>query len=473
MNSFENRVYNFILQKEMISPGSTVLVGFSGGADSTALLLVLWQLRRLLDIKLFAVHVNHGIREEAGEDAEFTRQFCKKHDISYQLVEKDIPALSREWKMTEEEAGRKVRYEAFETVAGEQKAAFIATAHHQNDVAETLLMNLLRGSGIHGAGGIRPVRGNIIRPLLCVNRFEIEEYLREKNQDYCHDATNDENIHTRNIIRNVLLPAMEKEINAASVSHLCRVSEEFARADDFIRSSSKECFEKIVSQKDNGLGIDLIRFRELHEAVKPDIILMCMEKLTPHRKDITASHIEALLDLSEGSKGSAFMDLPYGLMAERNYDVLTITKKDIKNSRNNNEQFNVPQLMEIGDKTEILIPDLGMAHIEILQYNVGKLFPTSAYTKWFDYDRIQGAIFRKRRPDDYILVEQGEGLCKKKISKLMTDEKIPRSKRDEMYLLADGSDIIWVPGYRMSGAYKVSENTNRILAINIDNGGNI
>ena len=472
MNSFENRVYNFIMQKEMISPGSTVLVGFSGGADSTALLLALCQLRRLLDIKLLAVHVNHGIRQEAGEDAEFTKQFCKEHDIDYQLVEKDIPALSRQWKMTEEEAGRKVRYEAFEAAAKEQKAAYIATAHHQNDVAETLLMNLLRGSGIHGAGGIRPVRGNIIRPLLCVSRSEIEEYLRKKNQDYCRDVTNDENIHTRNMIRNVLLPAMEKEINSASVSHLCRVSEEFARADDFIRSCSKEWFEKIVTSKDKGLCIDLNRLRPLHDAIKPDILLMCMEELTPHRKDITASHIDALQGLCEGTAGSANLDLPYGLIAERNYSVLTITKKDIKNSRNNNEQFNVPQFMEIGDKIEFLVPNLGMAHIEILQYNVGKLFPTSAYTKWFDYDRIQGAIFRKRRPDDYILVEQGEGLCKKKISKLMTDEKIPKSKREEMYLLADGSDIIWVPGYRMSGAYKISKTTNKILAINIDNGGN-
>ena len=114
MNNFESRVYNFIKGKEMITPGKTVLVGFSGGADSTALLLVLWELKRLLQIELVAVHVNHGIREEAGEDAEFTRSFCEKLGIKFQLVEKNIPALSGEWKMTEEEAGRKVRYDAFE-----------------------------------------------------------------------------------------------------------------------------------------------------------------------------------------------------------------------------------------------------------------------------------------------------------------------------------------------------------------------
>ena len=186
MNNFESRVYNFIKGKEMITPGKTVLVGFSGGADSTALLLVLWELKRLLQIELVAVHVNHGIREEAGKDAEFTRSFCEKLGIKFHLVEKDIPALSGEWKMTEEEAGRKVRYDAFEEIAAQNGASYIAVAHHQNDVAETLLMNLLRGSGIHGAGGIRPVRGKIIRPLLCTSRSEIEDYLRKKDISFCN-----------------------------------------------------------------------------------------------------------------------------------------------------------------------------------------------------------------------------------------------------------------------------------------------
>ena len=205
MNNFENRVYNFIRKKEMISPGSKVLVGLSGGADSTALLLVLWELKRLLQIDLLAVHVNHCIRKEAGEDADFARRLCEKLGVDFFLVKKDIPALSAEWKMTEEEAGRKVRYDAFTEIAKENGVSYIAVAHHQNDVAETLLMNLLRGSGIHGAGGIRPVREKVIRPFLCVDRKEIEDYLEERHQDYCHDATNDENIYTRNITKSVTI----------------------------------------------------------------------------------------------------------------------------------------------------------------------------------------------------------------------------------------------------------------------------
>jgi tRNA(Ile)-lysidine synthase len=265
---------------------------------------------------------------------------------------------------------------------------------------------------------------------------------------------------------------MEKEINSGTISHLCRAAEEFTRADDFIRGKTLEQFDAVVTLAQDGLSLDLNRFRNIDDALKSDILLMCLEKLTPHRKDITAAHIEALLNLSNGRAGSASLDLPYELIAQRHYDTLIVSKKNTENSSKKNEEFHVPQLMKVGDKTEFFLPDLGMAHIEVLQYNVGKLFPTSAYTKWFDYDRIQGAIFRKRRPDDYIYVEQGEALCRKKISKLMTDEKIPKPRRDEMFLLADGNDVIWIPGYRMSGAYKISETTNKILAINIDNGGN-
>ena len=387
-------------------------------------------------------------------------------------MEKNIPELSSEWKMTEEEAGRKARYQEFEAIAQKEGAGVTAVAHHQNDVAETLLMNLLRGSGLHGAGSIRPVRGNIIRPLLCVNRKEIEDYLSELGQSYCQDATNSENNHTRNVIRNLLIPAMEKDVNSKAVDHLCRAAEGFLQADEYIRAESEKLFELLAKETGEGIVIDLNKLRTFADVVKADFLLLCLEKLTPARKDITSAHIDAVLRLCEGMEGSASCDLPYGLVAIRSYDELEICQKDIKNSRKNNKEYLIPKQLETGAEITLKIPDLGVAHISIIQYSGGKLFPISAYTKWFDYDRIQGAIFRKRQSEDYIYLEMDGALRKKKISKLMTDEKIPRHKRDELFLLADGNNVIWIPGYRMSGAYKVSETTNKILAINIDNGGN-
>lgn len=471
MNNFENKIYEFIKVNKMITPGSKVVVGFSGGGDSTALVLVLCALSKLMNIRLVAVHVNHGIRKEANEDEAFVKSFCKEHDLECVFYEKDIPKLAKKWKMTQEEAGRKARYEALEETAEKTGASCIAVAHHQNDVAETLLMNLLRGSGLHGAGAIRPVRGNIIRPFLCVSRDEIEKYLKTKRQLFCHDKTNDENIHTRNIVRNVLIPKMEKDVNSSAVAHLCRAAIEFAKADDYIQQKTDEIFKKIVRCEKKQIKIDLKAFRLEDDAIRSGIILKCLERLTPHRKDITSAHVDSILALSDGTTGTASVDLPYNLVAVRSYDELSIGIKDTKNSFNDTKELEIPKTLDVGDEITIEIPNFGVAHIKVLQYNGGKLFPSSAYTKWFDYDRIQGVVFRRRSPEDYILLEQEDGLHKKKISKLMTDEKVPQTKRDAIYLLTDGNNVLWVPGVRMSGAYKISDTTEKILEVNIDNGG--
>jgi tRNA(Ile)-lysidine synthase len=471
MNSFESRVLDFIRANNMIEPGSTVLAGFSGGADSTAMMLTLCSLRKVLDIRLIAVHVNHGIREEADQDEAFVRDFCKEHDIDCFFYQKDIPKLSKKWKMTEEEAGRRARYEAFLETADQNGAATIAVAHHQNDVAETLLMNLIRGSGLHGAGAIRPVRGNIIRPFLCVDRDEIEKYLRHKRQLFCHDKTNDENIHTRNIVRNILIPKMEKEVNKKAVAHLCRAAIEFAKADEYIQNETDKRYQALVKEKEGCVEIDLKSYRGEDDAIKSAIILKSLESLTPSRKDITSAHVDSILAIAEGTAGTASIDLPYNLEAVRSYDSLMIGVKDTKNSSNACQEYEIPSNLAVGDELEYEIPNLGIAHIKVLQYNGGKLFPSSAYTKWFDYDRIQRAVFRRRKADDYILLEHGEGLHKKKISKLMTDAKVPKAVRDDVYLLTDGSKVLWAPGIRMSGAYKIGDTTGRILEINIDNGG--
>ena len=471
MNKFENKVYDFIRANNMIDPGSTVLAGFSGGADSTALMLTLCSLSKVLNIKLVAVHVNHGIREEAIEDETFVKNFCEEHDIECVVYKKDIPKLSKKWKMTEEEAGRRARYEAFTETAKKHGASIIAVAHHQNDVAETLLMNLIRGSGLHGAGAIRPVRGNIIRPFLCVDRAEIEKYLKGKRQLFCHDKTNDENIHTRNIIRNILIPKMEKEVNKKAVAHLCRAAIEFAKADGYIQDEAEKVYHRVATEKEGNVVINLTDYRLEDDAIKSGVILRSLESLTPSRKDITSAHIDSILILAEGTSGTQTVDLPYNLEAVRSYDKLTIGIKDTKNSSYSEKEFEIPPNLDVGDELEFEIPNLGIAHIRVLQYNGGKLFPSAAYTKWFDYDRIQRAVFRRRKPEDYILLEQGQVLHKKKIGKLMTDEKVPITIRDEVYLLTDGSNVLWVPGIRMSGAYKINNKTGRILEINIDNGG--
>lgn len=453
----------------MLRSGDTVVVGFSGGADSTALLNVLWELRNLLGIRLKAVHVNHGIRKEAGQDQAFSENFCHEKGIDIETVAENVPDIARQQGLSEEEAGRNVRYSAFERAAEGSEPAKIAVAHHQDDVAETLILNLSRGTGLHGAGGIRPVRGRVIRPLLCVSRSEIESYLKEKGITYCTDASNFENDYSRNVIRNKVLPILKDKVNSRSAEHLFRAAESFAEADRYIRSVAEASFAKCAKEIPAGYSFRVEELLDLPEIIRQNVILICFEKQTPGRKDISFAHVEAVLGLLGSLEGGSSVDLPYGILAERNYKELILVKKETEECPD--EEITVPVRKQT--ETTADIPGLGKAYFQVIPYDKGKVIPTDAYTKWFDYDRIQTAIFRKRRAGDLISIEQGGRLCKKQLGKFMTDEKIPARLRDSMYILADGGNVIWVPGYRISAAYKVNDNTKSVLTVHIQrDGGN-
>ncbi len=477
-------------------------MGFSGGADSTALVQVLYDLSGILGISLAALHVNHGIRREAGEDEDFVREFCGKRDIPLRVVAKDVPGIAAKRGLTEEEAGRIVRYEAFLEYARDLGAEYIAVAHHQGDVAETLLLNLSRGSGLRGLGGIRPIREigtapgmetfiegktssdsgvfsgedtpkgsggqRIIRPLLCVSRAEIEAFLGEREQSFCTDLTNLENDHTRNILRNVIVPEFEKGINSESVRHMCRTAELVSEADEYIRDVAKKEFDALATKRDDGIEVDAGRLRELPLIIRRNVILICFEEMIASRKDFTYQHVMDVIELADDLKGSASTDLPYGLIAQRQYETLLIKKK----GNDKGEYPDVPICLKAGEETEVRLAGLGRACIRVFPHDKHEDIPRGAYTKWFDYDRIQEAIFRTRRKGDFISILQKGTVHRKPLSKFMTDEKIPAKARDSMYILADGSEVLWVPGYRRSDILRISDGTRNILEVSIINGGN-
>ncbi len=451
----------------MLSPGERVLVGFSGGADSTALLELLYELKDVLKISLCAVHLNHGIRQEAAEDAFFAKKFCESRGIVFELIQRDIPGMARDNGLTEEEAGRIARYEAFESCARKNGASKIAVAHHINDVAETLLMNLARGSGLHGAGAIKPVRGNIIRPLLCVSRKDIEDYLSEKEITFCTDRTNFENDHTRNVVRNVIIPELEKSVNAEAAEHLSRAAASFQKADEYILEQAGKAFKRCVTIKGDELEIDCNSLRSEAEIIRENIILLCFENLVRNRKDITRVHVGDVLKLIERHDGTASVDLPYNLIALRSYDRLEIKKREKEKIRHPHTEL----IIKPGDKKIIKIPGLGAVEAAVFPYDEDTIPPIDRYTKWFDYDKIQGVIFRTREAGDRLAIDIDGKVASKSLSKYMADEKIPPKERDNLYVLADSGNIIWVVGHRISAAYKVTESTRNILEINILNGG--
>ena len=239
----------YMKQNHMTRPGDGVLVGLSGGADSVGLLLVLWKLRETFQISLRALHVHHGLRgAEADRDAAFSRMLCERLEIPFYEFRIDAAKEALDRKCSVEEAGRLARYRLYEETARaweeEIRRVHIATAHHADDNAETVLFNLFRGSGLTGLSGIAPVRGRIIRPLLWAQRSEIQTWLRQQGQDWVEDSTNQESEYSRNWLRNELLPAVEERLNAQAVRHIDQAGRRIRQADAYLEEVAEEWLQK-------------------------------------------------------------------------------------------------------------------------------------------------------------------------------------------------------------------------------------
>lgn len=462
------RVKKYIEENKMISEGDIVVAGVSGGADSVCLLVILWELLKEMDFKLLAVHVHHGVREDAGLDADYTQQLCEKFDIPFFLKKVDMKGYAKENGMSPEEAGRRLRYQAFEEIAAQAAAGRsykIAVAHNNNDRAETLLFNLFRGSGLKGLGSIRPVRERIIRPMLCLDRAEIEAYLEEKNIGFCIDSTNNEDDYARNRIRHNIIPLAEEQVCRNVTSHLGDAADILAETEAFVQKQTESAFKRcVIGKVEKELVLDLNIFRLEDSYLQKSILLKSMEQLTPHRKDITKEHIEALLKLT-GKDGCKELDLPYGLKVYKEYDKLVISGEP-----------DMPEYppISITIPGEVTVPELGVLEFKYLSreeffYKKGQIIPEKTYTKWFDCDKITRVLLlRTRQEGDYLTINNA--LQKKSVKEYMINEKIPKMQRERVYLLADGAHILWIPGYRISQYYKVDESTKRILQVRLRGG---
>ena len=446
----KEEILSYIKEKDMLQRGDRVVTGVSGGADSVCLLHVLWCLKSELGIELAAVHIHHGLRgEEADRDAAFTADFCKKLNVPCEIVYINAKQEARELGISVEEAGRIARYRILEEAAGSSKNSLIAVAHHGDDNAETILHNLFRGSGLKGLGGIPPVRGRIIRPLLWAERSEIIDYLSEEKLSFVDDTTNFQNDYTRNKLRNQILPLIIKEVNEKAVKNILRAGNMMEAADEYFEKRSEEWMKRQDSKKSGGLSVaELIKEEEI---IRGYIIRLAIRQLGCSLKDLTARHIEDILSLTDRQTGKQII-LPGGLIAEREYDMICLYR-DGKGGIE--KKPNLPVL----HKRIFFCGDMAEIQQEI---------PKNQYTKWFDYDRIQGTLsVRFRQTGDYIALPDGK---RKTVKAFMIDEKIPATLRGAVPLLTEGNHVLWIIGYRISEYYKVTEHTKNILEVRLDGG---
>ena len=310
--NLESKVLNTIIKYNLINENDRIVIGISGGPDSMCLLNILNQLKNKLNIKLFVAHINHMIREEAQEETEYVKEFCKKIGIECFVKYVDVISKSNAEKIGTEEAGRKARYSFFEEIRQKVNANKIATAHNSNDNAETVLMNIIRGAGTTGLKGIEPIRDNkFIRPIIECERTEIEDYCKKENLQPRIDKSNFENIYTRNKIRNILIPQIKSDFNPNIVEALGKLSQVAREENQFISNCVENIIDKeLLISKDNEnkvLILDLKKFNVQDDVIKSRVIINGINFLLGNTQGIEKVHVDDIVKMCKNNIGNKFL----------------------------------------------------------------------------------------------------------------------------------------------------------------------
>ncbi len=305
----EESVLNTINKYGLIKSGDKIVLAVSGGPDSIFMFDILNKLRKKINYDIVVCHVNHMIREEAIDDENFVKKICDENNIQCFVKRIDVLNYANNNKIGTEEAGRIIRYNFFEEVLNKTSSNKIAIAHNKNDKAETIIMNLLRGTGVQGLRGIEPIRDNkYIRPIIEIDRKDIEKYCETNNLNPRIDKTNFENVYTRNKIRNIVLPYIEREFNPNIIESITRLSEIATEEDEFLNSITKKAYdEMLLGNEDDQIVIDLKRFNDQNKVIKKRIILYTINELVGTISGIEKIHIEDIVKLCENNIGNKYL----------------------------------------------------------------------------------------------------------------------------------------------------------------------
>lgn len=466
------KVYRYIKKFNMLEPDQKVVVGVSGGADSMVLIHLLSRMGDLLPLTLFVAHVDHGIRGQlAREDAAFVEAFCKEQGLEFFLKETRVPHLAREWGLSEEQAGRRVRYEFFEEVRSKVGGHRIATAHHRDDQAETILYNLIRGAGLDGLSGMKPLRdGIIIKPLLGISRQEIEDYCHIHGLEYREDHTNEEVIYTRNRIRHRVIPMIEEDFNPNFSQALVRMGDILRDDQEFLNIYSHDIFHRIAQEGDNEIRISLSDFIQCPKAVQSRVLRRGIELLKKNLTGIEYIHIEGVLHLAQNSQVGSVLDLPEGIRVAKDYEYLVLYREE---GHKIPGQAILDFQYELGIPGRAIIPQL---KVEILAEDLGDwpkaprmgppVLDKDNRCIYIDAGTIGHSLYVRNRRDGDRFKPLGMGGTKK-LKDFFIDNKVPRHKRDGIPLVVDSNNIIWVAGYQISDDYRITKDTKRVLKLEI------
>ncbi len=447
-----SRVEETVKKYYMLYGGERVLVALSGGPDSVCLLHILSRMRKQWRLGLMAVYIDHGLRDNTEDEIKFCRDFCKSLDVEFDSFKINVKSYASDEGLSIQEAARILRYRLLEEEAIRQDADRIATGHHADDQAETLILRLIRGTGPVGLAGIPPVRGKVIRPLIETERWMIEEYLRQHDLKFVIDPSNFKKDYLRNRVRHEIMPIL-KRYNPRIVNTLFRTAQILREENDFINIQVTKALMRLISRKDNErVELFLTPMENLDRVILRRALLVVINEVKGLR-GISSEHIEEIIDLIQEGQTGARLYLPRDIRVIKGYSTLVITSRKPEVVRET--ELKIPGETVIKEASMVLITSI---HSEVEALGDGKTMAV------FDADTLKMPLkIRARRPGDFFY-PFGLGK-KKKLQDFFVDEKVPRDQRDSVPILCSGDDIVWVVGYRMDNRFRVTPSTTRVLKI--------
>lgn len=419
----------------MLEPQQRVVVGFSGGADSTALLFALHRLEQQLDIRVEACHINHCLRgEESERDQQFCTDFCKRYNIPLTVHRIWAQQEAKQAGQSVETFSRQRRYQLLTALAGQEGR--VATAHNLNDNAETVLFYLARGTGLNGLGGIPPVRGQIIRPLIACTREQIEQFCGENGLDFIHDSSNDSDRYTRNRIRHHLLPQMQ-QLNDGFLQNIAELCDT-ARADQqFLQQLTQQEYRRL-QRSQQPIALERQVFLQLHPAMQRRVLRFCCNRCSSSRPMSGVSRMLARIE-----QGSGRTELTKGTMLQVDADTITLLTQVFYSSERQ------PFFEQPFGEGKIPLFAGKWVRVQLCSLEDYKFFfkkEPALFKKAVDCDKMKdNAVFRQRKEGDRIALAHQSG--SRPLKKLWNEAKTPQQQRWRSAVLSDSDGVVWVEGF--------------------------
>ena len=460
--SLKNKMLEIIRENNLIQPKEKVIVALSGGPDSVCLLHLLHELKAELDIKLYAFHLNHQIRGlDAHRDAWYCLSLCDEYEIPFFVDSTDVPRYAQTMKMTMEEAAREVRYKKLFHLKTVLNADKIAVAHNLDDQVETVLMRMMRGTGLYGLKGMEYQLSNgIIRPLLSFQKKEIIDELQQKGIQWQVDTTNQEENYTRNKIRLSMIPLME-ECYPATKENIFRMSASIREDSQYIEQNAMSFFEENHSLiNSNTVKLELDDFFDVDLTIQKRSVRYAINAVLHSLKGIETVHLDNVIQLAK-RHGDAQINLPKNLTVYKKQSELYFSTEELKKDI-------LSFFYELGQNETIDIAEISSEiETKVLFKDKDFVLSTGTYKKAFDLDKISGKLFvRSREAGDRIKPMGLEGT--KKIKNIFIDAKVPLSERNRIPIICDeAGNILWVVGHCISEEFKIDETTRKVILITV------